>query len=1391
MLRVLEQPTAALLALLFVVSCGTDDPVVPPAPGSDDVADVYPDVEQAEDAGITSDPGTVQDTKPPGPDLTLPEPPYAITSLEPALGHTAGSEHVAVLGEGFADGSVVLFDGLPGEYPVFVHEGRLHVNTPAHPAEAVTVTVIRPDGQAAELESGFTYFNEVEITTIEPPKGSEAGATPVLVTGAGFTTDTLLILGQQKALSIQVLDDNTLLALTPPGPGGLAVDVTVASPGGVSRLKKAFHYQAGPTLAAVMPGAGSPQGGDVVELHGAFFTPPVAVYFGGMPAATEWVSEELVLATTPVHGPGVVDVRLDSAEGTAILEAAFKYVELAQQPLTVAHVAPNVGDVAGGTLVAVTGSAPLQDAEVWFGGAAAELVSTVGSSALVITPPGTEPGPVNVTLKAGSAEATAAAAFEYVETLAITGLSPPAGPVWGDTPVTVKGIGFGAGAQVLIGALPATQVVVLSTTEITCNTPPGSPGLANIKVVDGARKAELPGGFVYVPEKPELYVALPDRGAVAGGTWVQLIGAGFPKNPEVFFGDKAGADVVRVNASYITVRTPPASKGTVDVRVVGDDQETKLGKAFTYFDPKTTFGGTWGPLIDGALNVTVLDGLTAQPVPEAFVILDNDPATPYQALTNEYGQLVFSGPDLSGAHSISVSKEGYVTYSVVHFDAENITIFLTQAAIPEPGLPDGIGPGIVKGKVTGLGKYVAGVPGKCDTSKGSDPWHCNSCSSSFSTCGTNGALCTSLGSSQGKKCVMACEADADCPEDATCQLVEGSKHCIPLPGKKVAVCAGTKPYYRYFDVPLGPLAMTDANDEFLIFTYPTEIAVVCFGGFWLGNGDPNSDDLEYAITVNPKSYFQPVAMGVKRHVFLAPGQLAENLEIELSIPLNRTVHARFEKPPMEDTDFLWARAYLDFGSDGVIKMPVYESLYEDEPFEMPTLPSSFSGEIADASYIFYGGARAYSNPSGYTFPRAYVVRQNVTEPQDDRMLQRKDGTWKTAPTGLVKSLRAAHAFSKSQIYAVGTSGSAYLFDGQQHITMPTPITQTLRAVHGANPDDAWAVGDQGANLHFNGAVWSEGDVPAAQDLRAVHALKDGSVLVAGHQTLLRKSGDGGWVDEGQSGSWYGLDQSGLGDVWLVGRDGQVRYHDGDTWSALAVGTLAQLHDVAALAPTDVWIAGEFGTLLHYDGVGVESVETFTQHNLNGIAHRGPNELIAVGSFGTVLSFDGTSWITAPTEAPDFVQDLHDVVLPIGDNVAFTFSDHQLIMGPIVAPARAVSPDHKETITPTVLEWSADTRVKPHYQVLELFVPGALGLELIWELIVDGAATTAPLPPFATLQGTPGLSTGEHTLRITRYYQEGFDINSFDYTDLGELDRQSWAEEMIRFVTLETEPEPEP
>src|SRR5690606_24312054 len=124
-----------------------------------------------------------------------------------------------------------------------------------------------------------------------------------------------------------------------------------------------------PTIALVTPNTGSTAGGTFVNINGTGFTGVTAVTFGGVPAASVTVINDLILwVTTPPHAAGAVTLVVTSPDGSATLPNGFIFT--APMP-TISSVAPNSGPPTGGTLVTISGTGFTGATAVTFDGTAA------------------------------------------------------------------------------------------------------------------------------------------------------------------------------------------------------------------------------------------------------------------------------------------------------------------------------------------------------------------------------------------------------------------------------------------------------------------------------------------------------------------------------------------------------------------------------------------------------------------------------------------------------------------------------------------------------------------------------------------------------------------------------------------------------------------------------------------------------------------------------------------------------------------------------------------------------------------------------------------------------------------------------------------------------------
>jgi hypothetical protein len=184
-------------------------------------------------------------------------------------------------------------------------------------------------------------------------------------------------------------------------------------------------------------------------------------------------------------------------------------------------------------------------------------------------------------------------------------VEPASGPAQGGTAVTVTGSNFAAGAQVRFGSASATQVVVVSSSSITCTTPAGAPGPVDVVVENpNGDEGSFAKGYSYVDSSaaPSLTALNPSSGSIKGGTTVSISGSGFKPGAIVTFGTESVAATV-VSATQLSVVTPPAAaEGAVDVTVTNSDNQTDtLANAFTYQAEVPDWGSLVGSVVFSAI----------------------------------------------------------------------------------------------------------------------------------------------------------------------------------------------------------------------------------------------------------------------------------------------------------------------------------------------------------------------------------------------------------------------------------------------------------------------------------------------------------------------------------------------------------------------------------------------------------------------------------------------------------------------------------------------------------------------------------------------------------------------------------------------------------------------
>jgi len=1337
----------------------------------------------------------------------LEDEPLSVYAVEPSKGKTVGGEQVVVTGSGFMDGMTIFF-GYQKATDVYVMASgkKATAVTPAGFPGPVDVEVINPTGAKAVLEGGFLYFNMVDIISVEPHFGPTTGGVPILVTGTGFGNDTTLIIGTKIAIDTKIMDDSTLLAVTPPGAPGLA-NVSVSSKDGLDTLLQGFFYYDYPKIVEISPATGSAGGGSVVHINMKGAHQEANVLFGDTEATkVTFVNFGLLEVISPQSTVGYVHVTVTTPFGSHTRENGFFYYggNLPPKDLQLVSVQPPSGPTSGGNEVQITafGLTSVEDSTVLFGNKVAQVEEVLPALMLLtVTAPASQEGPVDVTVMNSNGTGVIPDGYTYLPLATIFDVTPDHGPASGGTNVVISGEGFLPGATVQFGALPAADAAVLQPTKITATTPMGSPGNVDVMVMQAGTTAEMVNGFTYDGDL-ELFVVEPNFGAVSGGTFITLIGSGFVQNnAEVYVAGAPCSHVTVEGYNVISAKTPPGVPGTFDVSVAMGEKTALLPLSFTYFDPVSFYGGTWGGKVYHAVNVTVLDGNTGAPLADAFVMLWADPDTPYQAFTDLNGQVTFSGPDLMGEQMVTASKECYSNSSVVEYNATNVTLYLFYncPSMGAGGGPPWIPP-IIKGRVEGLDKYVVIPPGPCNYNGPDYPFLCQGCTEN-EECGGPGNLCFDLGD-QGKKCLTACADDSECPLGFSCSSVQGGGTdyglCKPVGGTKVTFCSTSKGHFLAANPLNGKDAEADEDGYFtLILDNLGEFAVICLSGvlpICYGDFDCNFGgsvcDNNGCWMHDGRPEMTPHAMGVARHISVTkPGQVIEDVNVQMNVPMSRKVNVYLDNPHLswEGPNQTLALAYIDFGSDGVfefMEIPAKFFGWSDEAQSMTFhhLPTSLSGNLDDATFAVFGGALTSNGGDVSKQPQTFALLTNLTEFEDDTMLVKGTEGWESQPSGIKHNLYDLWGDGWTNVYGVGTDGTVVHFNGYSWQIQQSPGGNTLRSIDGAD-GLIWAVGDEGEVVRFNGSIWEKIEYPKIKNLTGVWTSAATNVVVVGEYVIEVWDGSQWTTMPGSTAhkfnAVWGVNSQ---NVWAVADLGKIVRYENGSWTSQVSPTGHTLRDIWGTGPADVWAVGDGGTVIHFDGIEWTVKESGVLNTLKAVYGMSENDVYIVGNKGVLLHYDGVEFINETQEGVE--QDLLTVFGSEEAGLVLASGNHQIVLGPFVTPVTIVYPEDGSVIDQNYLQWHADEGgPDASYHSVALQQPSMMGPPIMfWDFMADGDVSYVDLPDFPNIEGTPGVPPGFYIYSISRVFKEGFDIDNYDFLDFDYRTWRSWSQIQSNFIS---------
>lgn len=392
-----------------------------------------------------------------------------------------------------------------------------------------------------------------------------------------------------------------------------------------------FYYGSPMVVETISPNRGSINGNQVVTITGNNFYPDldptshdpttswqdisVTIWnsSGNSPCVIQNVSDysntSIECTTSPNNG-GISNITINNGleeytyRGsidpiTGAITSGYLYED------DLISISPNESPTSGGEVVTILGHNFLTSGsttKVYFGGVLSPSVTVLDSNTIQATAPAHAPGIVDVLVSqdgyAASLDRQAVGAFEYIVNRSNISLSPNQGYSSGGDVVVINGsFDTNTSAEVTFDDIPATNIEVLSSTQIRLTTPAHSAGRINVVVKQyGATVGESINGFTYI--SPLTIDSLsPDRGSIDGGTIVTISGQSFipiGQTAETAFPNLSvtigGVPCVVAKISDYTNTTIKCTTGShvagrVDVVVTagsGDNKTSTLPNGFLY-----------------------------------------------------------------------------------------------------------------------------------------------------------------------------------------------------------------------------------------------------------------------------------------------------------------------------------------------------------------------------------------------------------------------------------------------------------------------------------------------------------------------------------------------------------------------------------------------------------------------------------------------------------------------------------------------------------------------------------------------------------------------------------------------------------------------------------------
>ena len=522
-----------------------------------------------------------------------------VTSISPNGGPTAGTNTVTVNGTGFdvSNGVTVSFGGSACTSVSSLTATSFDCVVPSGSLGAVTVSVTNVDGdlQTGSLSNAYTYQSAPTISGVSPTAGPLAGTGTLTITGTNFLTGPTVTVGGSACPVILASSNATTIACTLPSGSAGAANVVVTNPDTQAVTSTgAYTYQVAPDLTAISPRAGAVAGAYTVTLTGTDFIPTGAtVRINNQDCTSVSGSATTITCTAPGNALGVYDVVFTNGDGQAdTLLSGFTY----QAPPTITSTSPSGGPTSGaGSSLSINGTFDLINgvSSVRIGSLNCDSFTNTGTT-ITCDPPAQGLGTYAITVTnndGGAQDVTLSNAYTYAPAPNVVSVSPVGGTTLGGTPITITGTGFQTGAAVNINVSSCNNVVVVSSTSITCDTPAGASSTRDITVTNTDNQTHTLSSAYTYSAPPTVTGAAPDNGSTGGGSSITITGTNFVSGVRAYINNVECTPLTFNNTASVTCTTPAGSAGLQDIKIVNPDTQEATGtNAFTYTTPPVVTG---------------------------------------------------------------------------------------------------------------------------------------------------------------------------------------------------------------------------------------------------------------------------------------------------------------------------------------------------------------------------------------------------------------------------------------------------------------------------------------------------------------------------------------------------------------------------------------------------------------------------------------------------------------------------------------------------------------------------------------------------------------------------------------------------------------------------------